>query len=700
MPLMTQIRNNLTKAFAVFAVFFIVYIVLDWGMDLTGRRHQIAKDFIGVVNGTKINYREFGDLLKQQSDAYRKQTGNEPDDETERQLRTQVWNSLVQQILIDNELNRLGIAVTDDEIRDILLGPNPPEMVASQFRDSTGAFNRAAYEQAIMSPQNRQAIIQVEDQVRRQRRLEKLQSLLFAATRVTEGEIHQRFEDRSIMMDAEYVMFDPNVFIPDSTVQIGDDDLKKYYNAHQEDYKVRAARKLKYVFFSLAPSKEDSAGVLTEMNRLLEQAKSGSNFVEMAKTYSEMPANDTVFVKHGELTRQRETAAFSARKGEIIGPVADFAGYHLMKVLDERKGKNEFVRASHILLNVVSGPDSVAQIQKAKDILKRARGGENFGALARQYSDDAGSQVADGDLGWTGRGGWVKPFEQAAFGAKVGDIVGPIRSQFGWHIIKVTGHDDRELRIATLTMKVKSSTQSNDAANTRAQDYGYLAKEEGFEKAAEVSSYQVRETPEFTKGSVIPGIGMNETAMNFAFGKKLDAISDPLAVTSGVAVFKISGIREEGVRAFDDVKPVLRFQVIRQKKMQMLLERVNAFYKSLGPNADLAAAAKTEPKITEQRTGSFKAQDAPQGVGRDYTFIGHVVSLKPGELSKPFEGTRGYYIVKLLSKAQFDSTQYASEKSTIHDQILQDKRNRMFSDWLTALRDRADIEDLREKFYR
>jgi peptidyl-prolyl cis-trans isomerase D len=700
MPLMTQIRNNLTKAFAVFAVFFIVYIVLDWGMDLSGRRHQVAKDYIGVVNGTKINYREFGDMLKQQSDAYRKQTSNEPDDETERQLRTQVWNSLVQQILIDNELNRLGIAVTDDEIRDILLGPNPPEMVASQFRDSTGTFNRAAYEQAIMSPQNRQAIIQVEDQVRRQRRLEKLQSLLFAATRVTEGEIRQRFEDRSIAMDAEYVLFDPNVFIPDSAVQISDDDLKKYYNAHQEDYKVRAARKLKYVFFSLAPSQEDSVGVLTEMNRLLAQAKSGSNFVELAKTYSEIPVNDTTFVKHGELSRQRETAAFSARKGEIIGPVADFAGYHLMKVLDERRGKNEYVRASHILLSAASGLDSAAQIQKAKDILKRARSGENFGALARQYSDDAGSQVADGDLGWNGRGGWVKPFEQAAFGAKVGDIVGPIRSQFGWHIIKVTGHDDRELRLATLTMKVKSSTQSNDATNSRAQDYGYLAKEEGFEKAAEVSSYQVRETPEFSKGSVIPGIGLNEPAMNFAFEKKLDAISDPVAVTNGVAVFKISGIREEGVRPFDDVKPVLRFQVIRQKKMQMLLERVDAFYKNLGPNADLATAARTEPKLTERRTGSFKAQDAPQGVGRDYSFIGHVVTLKPGEISKPFEGTRGYYIVKLLSKAQFDSTQYASEKNTLHDQILQDKRSRMFSDWLTALRDRADIEDLRDKFYR
>ncbi|HJZ13651.1 MAG TPA: SurA N-terminal domain-containing protein, partial [Acidobacteriota bacterium] len=273
---MTQIRNNLTKAFAVFAVFFIVYIVLDWGMDITDRKGRSGKDYIGKVDGTKISYGEFSALLKQQTDAYRKQSGAEADEETDRQLRTQVWNMLVQQILVDHELGRLGIVVTDEEVRDILLGNTPPEMVAGQFRDSIGQFNRAAYEQAIMNPQNRDAVIQVEDQVRRQRRIEKLQSLLFAATRVGDGEVRQRFEDKSVTMDAEYVLFDPNVLVPDSAVQISDEDMRKYYNANQEEFKVRAARKLKYVFYSLAPSADDTATVLSEMSHVLDQSKAGS----------------------------------------------------------------------------------------------------------------------------------------------------------------------------------------------------------------------------------------------------------------------------------------------------------------------------------------------------------------------------------------------------------------------------------------
>jgi len=700
MPLMTQIRNNLTKAFAVFAVFFIVYIVLDWGMDITDRKGRSGKDYIGKVDGTKISYGEFSALLKQQTDAYRKQSGAEADEETDRQLRTQVWNMLVQQILVDHELGRLGIVVTDEEVRDILLGNTPPEMVAGQFRDSIGQFNRAAYEQAIMNPQNRDAVIQVEDQVRRQRRIEKLQSLLFAATRVGDGEVRQRFEDKSVTMDAEYVLFDPNVLVPDSAVQISDEDMRKYYNANQEEFKVRAARKLKYVFYSLAPSADDTATVLSEMSHVLDQSKAGSDFVELAKTYSESPVNDSSFVKHGELSRQLESAVFGARKGDIVGPVADFAGYHLVKILDERKGSSEFVKASHILVNAPAGPDTAAALQRAKDLLRRARGGENFGALARDNSEDYGSRVQDGDLGWNARGGWVKPFEQAAFGARIGDIVGPARTQFGWHIIKVTGRDSRELKVANMTMKVKASARSVEASSSRAQDFVYLAKKDGFEKAAETSSSQIRETAEFVEGSVIPGLGMNEEVMAFAFGKNLDAMSEPMSVTGGVAVFKISGVRAEGVRPFDEVKPMLRVYVLREKKLEAIKTQVDSFAKGLGPNADLQSAAKGVPQVSAARTGAFKVQDAPTGIGRDYAFVGHVATLKPGEISKPFQGTRGYFVAKLLAKSAFDSTQYAVEKNTLRDQILGEKRNRLFSDWLAALREKATIEDLRSEYYR
>ena len=128
MALMTQIRNNLTTAFGVFAGLFIVYIVLDWGMDFAGRRgHGMTggSEALGEVNGNEISYQYFSEW----SSALKKIKKNNPptdiDEETERQIRSQVWDQLVNEILYDQEIRRLGITVTDQEIRDILQGPTP-----------------------------------------------------------------------------------------------------------------------------------------------------------------------------------------------------------------------------------------------------------------------------------------------------------------------------------------------------------------------------------------------------------------------------------------------------------------------------------------------------------------------------------------------------------------------------------------------
>ena len=700
MPLMTQIRNNLATLFAVLAVFFILTIIFDWGLDLGGRRGRgnTSGDVLGKVNGKEINYREFSEVLRRASENQKRQGGGELDEETERQLRSQVWNQVVEEMLIDQEIDRLGIKVTDQEIVDIVQGPNPPEFLVAQFRDSTGTFRRDAYNRAMMDPQNKQAWVQVEDALRQDQKRKKLQSLLTASVRASEGEILQRFVDRNITLDAEFALFDMNRLIPDSAVTPTDDEARKYYETHPEDYKVKAARKVKFVQFSQVANAEDSAAVENEISRFLEQVKLGQDFVELAKSYSEIPVQD-VFFKHSELGKTKESVVFSAKKGSIVGPIKDFDGYHLIKILDDRQGKDEFVNASHILLNAVSGPDSVKVIQKARDLARRARSGEDFAKLARENSQDFGSGSQGGELGWTGKGGWVKPFEDAAFKARVGEIVGPIRSQFGWHIIKVTGKDRREVKIADLVMKVKASPQTIDAAYQHAQDFSFLAKDEGFEKSAELSKYTVRETPEFTKGGVIPGVGMNDAISNFAFDHKVGSISEPISATGGIMVVMVSGAHEDGVRNFDEVKVLSKMGALKEKKLQALRPQVDEFYKKLTPSSDLLVAAQSAPNVTAQKTGPFKPVDFPLGVGRDARFIGVALSLKPGELSKPFEGSRGYYIIKLLSRSSLDSVSLASQRQSIKDQILQEKRTRVVSEWRTAIRDKADIEDHRDKFF-
>ena len=231
MPLMTKIRNSLTKVFGAFAVLFILYIMLDWGMDLTSLRPGGA-DVIGVVNGQDITYKEYNELYRRAVEAQRSQGGGEIDDETERQIEEQVWGLLVNQILVNQEMDRLDIKVSDQEIYDLVRGPNPPAALMDQFRDSTGQFNRTNYEMALNDPRNRDAWIAYEQQLREQRKTEKLQSLMMATVRVTEGEVLKRYRDRNLTMEADYALFEPSRLISDSAAAPTENELERYYQDH------------------------------------------------------------------------------------------------------------------------------------------------------------------------------------------------------------------------------------------------------------------------------------------------------------------------------------------------------------------------------------------------------------------------------------------------------------------------------------
>ncbi len=702
MALMTKIRDNMTKAFAVFAALFIIYIVLDWGMDFLDRRSRGLhnSDALGSVNGKDISYKYFSELLKRSIENYKAQTGTDPDEETERQIRSQVWNQIIEEYLLQQEIERRGITVNDQEIRDIIMGPNPPEFLVRQFTDSTGTFRRDIYEQAMVDPQNKQAWIQVEDILREEQKRRKLQNILLASIHVAESEVRQRFIDDATSLEADFVLFEVNRLVPDTAVTVTESDLKKVYDEQSEQFKAKPARKIKYIIFSTQPSSADTQAILKEATYLKEQIVKGSlDYYEAVKTYSDAPATEAFFAP-GELSRQKENAVFSARKGEIVGPVIDNDGCHLIKILDERQGSTEFVKVRHILINVVPGPDSAKALETTNSLLKRLRAGEDFATLAQQYSQDNGSAQQGGDLGWAKKGMFVKPFEDAMYRTPVGQITGPVRTQFGWHIIKVEGKTKREVKILPLTLKIKPSNETIDAVYQRAQDFAAIARDEGFERAAENSKYEVRETPEFTKAGFIPGIGMHDGIVNFAFNNSVGTISEPMSMRQAYIICKVSFVRDEGLRPFDEVKPMIQSIALHKKKMEYIYSQVEQFYKSLTPATDLLTAAASLNNVVAQKTGPFKPSGYPAPVGRDLKFIGTSLALNVGEISKPVEGTRGYYIIKLTSKTPFDTAQYKAQYKQLHDALLKEKRTAFFNQWLVALKEKAKIVDNRDMYYR
>lgn len=694
---MTRMRDNMPTILILLVVAFLLMIIFEWGMDYTQSKSG-GNDYVGKINDRKIGYQEFSELVKQRAENQKAQTGKEPDEQQLTQIREEVWISLVNQTLVDEEIKRMGIKVPDQEIVDWVKGENPPEFLTKQFVDSLGNFNRAAYESAISDPRNKQIWIQIESGLKNQRMQEKLQSVLLSSVRVSEGEIFQKFSDQNVKYNANYIYFDPGKFVTDQQAEPTDAEIEKYYSEHSTEFKVEATRKLKFVKFIETPSAKDTQSVVSEMDDVLKKAQLGMDFKELVDTYSEVPFSD-VFFKMGELTPTKEDLVFSAKVGVIVGPYLDTDGYHLTKILEEKEGTEEFIKASHILVST-QGADTVKALAEAKDILNRIKKGEDFGGLAKKHSQDPGSGAKGGELGWFGKGRMVKSFEDACNKAKLNQVVGPVKTQFGYHIIKVTGKSKREIKIADIVVPIKTSSHTRSEIYQNALDFHYLAKENDFVKEAEVLKYQIQETPPFTESGIIPGIGMNRFLSKFTFDGEMGDLSEVISLQDGYSVFTISEIKKEGIKPLSEIKDMLKPRVMREKKMQLLKKKVEEIRNVISATDSLNVLVNKHPELVIQNTNQFTLGGGIPGIGRDQLFIGSISTLKVGENSKPIEGTRGYYIVHLLEKGNVDSLSYKAQRDMLSNQLLQTKKSQFINNWLAQLKKNAEIEDNRDQFFR
>ncbi len=701
MPLLTRIRERMTTIFAIFAGVFVVYIVLDWGMDITGRKNSnrsAESQMIGTVNGKGISYREFSDAVQQNIENQRAQTGTEPEETQVDLIRDQVWSSLVTQYLYNGEIERLDLSVSNQELIDAVRGGNPPAFLRSQFTDSTGTFNRAAYDAAINDPRNKPIMVRLEAAIREQQLQQKLKSVVETGVTVTEGELRQKFRDENIYFSAAYLDLEPNRLVPDSMVTITDDDLRAYYDEHIRTYRREATRKVRYVRFMVGPSAGDTAYVQKEMEDILRRAKEGADFDDLATASSSIPATDVFYVR-GELDPGKESAVFDAQVGDIIGPLLERDGMHLIKVQEFRDGKNPAVHAQHVLVRV-EGTDSAAALAKARDILKRARAGEDIGDLAVQFSDEPGASTRRGDLGWFGRGRMVKPFEDAVFSAKAGQILGPVKTQFGYHVIKVLGRDSREVKIRDIRLPIETSPKTESDIYQKSQDFAYFARENGFDKEAGLNNLTITESPAFERDGTIPGLGSHQAINRFAFESEPGDVSESISLTSGYAVFTVSEVKDAGLRPFEEVKPSIETVVKREKKIAALSSMAAEALKTLKPGDSLTTIAPRFGDAKVQYVRDVTISSATGRIARDPVFAGAVDALAAGQISKPITGPRSVYVIHLLSKTAFDTASYQARRPAMLSALLLQKRNQIFADWTELLRESAEIVDNRDLFYR
>lgn len=699
MGMMTKMRDNahvFIMAFVVIFIGFWVFSDLDLGSIMQGSMNEI-----GNIGGKSITYQEFQDVVDRATQQKQEQEGGRELTENDvMQIREQVWNDFVTQTIVEQAIEEFGISVSDEEITDWVWGANPPQLLTQHFMDSTGKFNRDVYEQFLRNPgpENQEALVAIETQLKQELLRSKLTNILTASIVVPEGAIKTKFVEQNIDFVSSYVFFDPRVYAATDTAAPTQQEYEKYYEKHKERFKTEEMRKLKYVLFSEVPSKSDTAAVVNELNTIRDLAANGTDFVQLVADNSETTYDSTRWFTRDQVAPEVAAKVFSQPVGSIVGPVPNEAGLSLYKVMDERSSENVMYHASHILFRTDGGQDEAAQKKKAEDVLGKAKAGEDFAKLAAQFSEEPGAAERGGDLSWFGKGRMVKEFEDVVFGARPGEVKGPVKTQFGWHVIKVHDRSAIEMKLAEVRMEIKAGSSTKDQVFERARDFAYLASESSFEAEAKTQEIPIQETPEFAQqtGSYIPNIGTNPALLKFAFENGVGDISEVHRSAGGYVVAMISEERPAGYRSIDELKEQIKPQVVYERQLENTLKKA----RSIASGKSLEQIVASNPQLTITTTPPFKLQNGVPNVGADQAFIGKLLGLKAGASSAPFRGQRGIYVMRLDSKGKFDETAFKVKKDEIRQQLLSSTQNEFIQTWIEQKRKDIDIVDNRDRFFR
>ena len=467
--------------FGIIALALIAFILQD-GVRQGGGLFTNTT-VLGEVNGQKLLKASFDEKLNDLEQMAQGQGG--PREE----LMEQLWNQEVDQLLLKEQYDKLGLMVSPKELSDLLFGPNSP--LKQEFTDpATGEFRvndaRNAIAQMKRSKNAEQTrmvnTVYINPAVERILRI-KYQSLLIQSAYIPKWLVEKQQADNNSIATMSYVYY-PYTAMPDSAVKVSDDDIAAYVKKHANEYqKQEETRNITYVSFSAAPSSTDSANVYNELMSLKDSfatAKDAGLF--LAKNSSALPFYDSYFSK-SRIQQPNKDTLVRIPVGQVYGPYIDGNNFVLAKMINSKTWPDS-AKVRHILI-AFNDPntrqpirnDSIAS--KLADSIRNAIiTGADFNALCTRYSNDPGSKDKGGVYDYFPQGQMVAEFNDFSFDKPVG-TKGVVKTEFGYHYIEVLGQKNPNpaYKIAYLAKPILAGTETEAAAASAAAQFMAAAKD-------------------------------------------------------------------------------------------------------------------------------------------------------------------------------------------------------------------------------
>ena len=489
------------------------------------------------------------------------------------------------------------------------------------------------YQQLLASQQPPMTKGNFEENLRRSMMIDKLRSALTNWMAVSDSDLEREYTDRNEKVKLQVVALTADKFRDKVTVT--DADVASHYDAHKAEYRKGEQRKVRYL--------------------LLDRDQVRSRIT---------------------VTPQDVEAFYNANVQQYQTP--------------------EQVRASHILLKT-DGKDEAAVRKQAEDILKQARAaGADFAALAKKYSEDDGSKATGGDLDYFSKGRMVPEFESAAFAMQPGQVSDLVKSQFGFHIIKVVDKKaaatrsldevraqiEQSLAAQRVDQQLADRVRDLDTRVTKPADLDAIAKESGV-TAAE-SGFFARDEP-------VPGIGPAPEVASSAFQLKDGEVSKALQTPRGFVYIAVTGKRDPYVPALDEAKDRVRADVIRVRAAELSKQKAAEIASALRSARDFAAAAKAQGLEAKDTQLVARGSVLPD-IGANPAVDKVAFSLPAGGVSDPIPTDNGTVIVRVVERGDVTPDAWKQGKDAFRTQLLNERRERFFSSYMAKAKQGMKIQ--------
>lgn len=647
---------------------------------------------VAMVNGQSISNQEYNNAVERQRQRFQQQMQGEMTSRMEEMMRQRAYDQLINNTLLEQEMQRLGITVTDAEVEQMVFGETPHPFIRRQFSDSTGQINYQLLNNMAQNPQAKSQWIQIEEMLRQDRRRQKMGSLVQSTIHVSEAEVEDYYRRQNTSAAVEYVAL-RYASVSNDSISVTESDLRSYYNNNKEDFERKKTLTLDYVTLPKTPTAQDTTMVFRNLERNRDELASTENdSLFLARNSSERPFSSNYLTPTQMDEPIADSVFASPTPGRVLGPVAAGGLAHLVKIRDTQPAENDYVHASHILLESSgASPEIQERLQSIRDSIES--GAATFERMARQYSEDQ-SASDGGDLGWFSRGTMPDRFEEAAFNAAPGELIGPVRSEFGYHLIRVSGTSSLAVQIADLAFSLEPGQSTlTDKRNTLGDVAFYAEENSSFTEEAESRDLEINQVQVEADQQSIPGLGQTRAFPSFMETAETGSISDVIELDDKFALLKVTEVKPEGYRPFEEVKAQIRPQVELQEKRAIQTRRMR---RALQQNSFSSLPQMLGTQLRTQSDVTFSTETVP-GIGSDPAFAGTVFGLDEGETSGVVEGENAAFAVRVTAMQEPPALTDAKRRK-IRQQLLKQRQKEVSSEWIAALKEDATIKDQRSQF--